>query len=77
MKYETATFMHTVIYNQLPLNFNMYFKQNEQVRDHDTRRRSNIFITDLQCALLFVTLLESTDLVCGTPLNQPSNYVQV
>ena len=43
-KHQTASFIYKIMNNQLPPNFNMYFKQNEQVHDLDRRKKSNIHI---------------------------------
>ena len=43
-KHQIASFMYKFINNQLPSNFNTYFKQNEQIHDHDTCKNSNINI---------------------------------
>ena len=53
IKHQTATFMCMFINNQLLPNSNMYFKQNEQIQDHEARKKviSVLFVTSPLCAL--------------------------
>ena len=43
-KFQIVCFMYKFNRNLLPVNFNMFFKTNEQIHHHDTRGKNNIHL---------------------------------